>query len=62
VTTGTLGVYESLHNICVGNLIFSAAGLLPGYYASFAVIDFWGRKPIQLMGFSVLTVLFATMG
>nr|AKO22758.1 phosphate transporter [Rhizopogon luteolus] len=62
VTKGTQGVYDSLHNICIGNLIFSAAGLLPGYYASFAVIDSWGRKPIQLMGFSVLTVLFATMG
>jgi PHS family inorganic phosphate transporter-like MFS transporter len=57
-----LGVYEKLKNICVGNLILSAAGLVPGYYASFLFIDSWGRKPIQLMGFSILTVLFATMG
>ncbi|KAF8240716.1 phosphate permease [Tricholoma matsutake] len=62
ITKGTQGVYDNLHNICVGNLIFSAAGLLPGYYASFLLIDSWGRKPIQLMGFSVLTILFATMG
>jgi len=59
---GVLGVYENLKNICVGNLILSAGGLLPGYYAAFFLIDSWGRKPIQLMGFSVLTVLFATLG
>jgi len=59
---GVLGVYENLKNICVGNLILSAAGLIPGYYATFLLIDSWGRKPIQLMGFTVLTVLFATLG
>jgi MFS transporter, PHS family, inorganic phosphate transporter len=59
---GIIGVYDNLKNICVGNLILSAAGLVPGYYASFLLIDSWGRKPIQLMGFSILTVLFATLG
>lgn len=62
LTKGTQGVFDNLHNICVGNLILSAAGLIPGYYFSFAFIDSWGRKPIQLMGFSILTVLFMTMG
>jgi len=61
-TKGTQSVFDNLHNICVGNLILSAAGLIPGYYASFALIDSWGRRPIQLMGFSILTVLFMTMG
>jgi PHS family inorganic phosphate transporter-like MFS transporter len=55
-------VFQNLKNICVGNLILSAAGLIPGYWASFLVIDSWGRKPIQLMGFSVLTVLFCILG
>jgi PHS family inorganic phosphate transporter-like MFS transporter len=59
---GVLGVYQNLKNICVGNLILSAAGLIPGYWVSFLFIDSWGRKPIQLMGFSVLTVLFVIMG
>lgn len=58
----TRGIYENLLNVTKGNLIFSAAGLIPGYWASFLVIDSWGRKPIQLMGFSVLTVLFVIMG
>ena len=55
-------VYENLRAIAIGNLILSAAGLIPGYYASFLLIDVWGRKPIQLMGFTVLTVLFIIMG
>ncbi|OBZ72696.1 Inorganic phosphate transporter PHO84 [Grifola frondosa] len=60
--TGTAAVYANLKNICVGNMILSAAGLIPGYWASFLVIDKWGRKPIQLMGFTMLTILFVIMG
>ncbi|KAF7369694.1 Phosphate transporter [Mycena venus] len=58
----TLGVYQAIRNVCVGNLIFSIAGLIPGYYASFLLIDRWGRRPIQLMGFIILTVVFIIMG
>ncbi|KAJ8521095.1 hypothetical protein ONZ45_g2139 [Pleurotus djamor] len=61
-TTGTVGAFESLHNVCVGNLILSAAGLIPGYWVSFLFIDSWGRKPIQLMGFIMLTIIFVIMG
>lgn len=43
-------------------MILIAAGLIPGYWATFLFVDSWGRKPIQLMGFSVLTVLFCCMG
>ncbi|KAL0574109.1 hypothetical protein V5O48_007842 [Marasmius crinis-equi] len=56
------GVYDSLKNICVGNLILSAAGLIPGYWVCFLFIDSWGRKPIQLMGFIMLTIIFVIMG
>jgi PHS family inorganic phosphate transporter-like MFS transporter len=59
---GSLGVYQSLHNVSVGNIILAIAGLIPGYWVSFLLIDSWGRKPIQLMGFTVLTVLFIIMG
>jgi len=58
----TRGVYNNLYNTCVGNLILSVAGLIPGYWATFLFVDSWGRKPIQLMGFSVLTILFIIMG
>ena len=62
VESGSLKVYRTLWNICVGNLILSVAGLIPGYWVSFIFIDSWGRKPIQLMGFIILTALFIIMG
>lgn len=62
VSTGSRGVYDNLMNVSVGNVILSVAGLIPGYWASFFLIDKWGRKPIQLMGFILLTVLFIVMG
>lgn len=55
-------VYESLFRICSGSLVLTVAGFLPGFWVSFFLVDSWGRKPIQLMGFSVLTVLFLIMG
>lgn len=55
-------VFKTLHNLCIGNIILSVAGLIPGYWLCFFFIDKWGRKPIQLMGFAVLTVLFSIMG
>ncbi|EKM78132.1 hypothetical protein AGABI1DRAFT_76554 [Agaricus bisporus var. burnettii JB137-S8] len=61
-TKGSQGIYDNLKNICIGNLVLSAAGLIPGYYATFFLIDKWGRKPIQLMGFTMLTILFVIMG
>ncbi|EJF64691.1 phosphate transporter [Dichomitus squalens] len=55
-------IYTNLKNITIGNMVLSAAGLIPGYWATFLVIDKWGRKPIQLMGFTMLTILFIIMG
>ncbi|CAL1716624.1 unnamed protein product [Somion occarium] len=60
--TGTAAVYQNLKNISVGNLILVVAGLIPGYWATFLFVDSWGRKPIQYMGFIVLTILFVIMG
>ncbi|KAI0663769.1 phosphate transporter [Cubamyces menziesii] len=59
---GTAKVYQNLRNITVGNMVISVAGLIPGYWATFLLIDRWGRKPIQLMGFTMLTILFIIMG
>ena len=61
-STGVRAVYDNLHNVCVGNLILSAAGLIPGYWVTFLFIDRWGRKPIQLMGFIMLTIIFVILG
>ncbi|KAJ7744744.1 phosphate permease [Mycena maculata] len=60
--TSSVDVAQSLYFLGVGNLILSVAGLIPGYWICFYFIDRWGRRPIQLMGFIVLTVLFCIMG
>lgn len=61
-TTGLQQVYDNLSNICVGNLILAVAGLIPGIYFTFFLIDRWGRKPIQLMGFIALAIIFSIIG
>ncbi|KAJ7616419.1 major facilitator superfamily domain-containing protein [Roridomyces roridus] len=55
-------VGRSLYKLCIGNLILSLAGLIPGYWVCFFLIDKIGRKRIQLIGFAVLTALFIIMG
>lgn len=59
---GGANVYEIYHKQAVGNLILVLAGALPGYWVSVALLDIWGRKPIQIMGFSMLTALFIVIG
>lgn len=55
-------VYKGLYNTAVGNLILICAGSLPGYWFSVATVDTIGRKPIQLGGFIILTVIFVILG
>jgi PHS family inorganic phosphate transporter-like MFS transporter len=58
--TGT--IYHSLYNAAVGSLIIVCAGSLPGYWLSVVFIDSVGRRPIQIGGFAVLTLLFCIIG
>lgn len=55
-------VYLGLHNAAVGNLILICAGALPGYWVAAATLDTVGRKPIQLFGFFILTVILCIIG
>ena len=55
-------VYKVFYNSAVGNLIIVLAGAIPGYWVTVATIDFIGRKPIQMMGFVLLTIIFCIMG
>lgn len=49
-------------NLATGNIILVCAGAIPGYWVTVATVDTVGRKPIQLMGFAILTILFCIMG
>ena len=55
-------VYKVFYNISVGNLILVCAGAIPGYWVTVATVDTVGRKPIQLGGFIILTIMFCIMG
>lgn len=55
-------VYLKLYNNAVGNLILVCAGSIPGYWLTVFTVDIIGRKPIQIMGFTVLTILFSAIG
>ncbi|RPB17812.1 phosphate permease [Morchella conica CCBAS932] len=55
-------VYQKLYNNAVGNLILVCAGAIPGYWVTVFTVDTIGRKPIQLGGFIILTILFCVLG
>jgi len=48
---------EKLFKVSTGNIIITALGFVPGYYASILTIEKLGRKWIQIQGF-LMTALF----
>ena len=54
-------IYQQIFNIALGNLIAVLLGALPGYFFSVFFIDKMGRKTIQYMGFTMLTIGFALL-
>lgn len=60
--SGGSNVYQIFYNTAVGNLILICAGAIPGYWVTVATVDTVGRKPIQLGGFIMLTILFIIIG
>ncbi|KAI0457549.1 major facilitator superfamily domain-containing protein [Xylaria acuta] len=55
-------LHEILHRSAVGTIILVVAGSLPGYWTSILLIDTIGRKPLQILGFSILTIVFSVLG
>lgn len=59
---GGQNLYHRLYNLAAGNCILICAGAIPGYWLAVATIDTVGRKPLQLIGFVMLTILFVIWG
>ncbi|KAF6817400.1 phosphate:h+ symporter [Colletotrichum musicola] len=59
---GDKNLYQKLHNQAVGMIILSCAGAIPGYWAVVFTIDTVGRKPLQMLGFFIVTILFGILG
>ncbi|KAJ7511641.1 major facilitator superfamily domain-containing protein [Mycena galericulata] len=57
--TGT--AWEKLFKVSTGNIIITALGFVPGYYASILLIEKLGRKWIQIQGFIMAAVFLAIL-
>ncbi|OAA38833.1 phosphate permease [Metarhizium rileyi] len=55
-------MYLKLYNQAMGLIILTAAGSLPGYWTAIFTIDTIGRKPLQVFGFLLLTLIFSVLG
>ncbi|KAI1152061.1 major facilitator superfamily domain-containing protein [Nemania diffusa] len=55
-------LHDMLYRGAVGNIILVVAGSLPGYWTSIFLIDTIGRKSLQILGFSILTIIFSVLG
>ncbi|QSZ32221.1 hypothetical protein DSL72_001794 [Monilinia vaccinii-corymbosi] len=55
-------LYHILLHTATGNLVLVCAGSIPGYALSIFTIDTIGRKPIQIFGFAILTLIFCIIG
>jgi MFS transporter, PHS family, inorganic phosphate transporter len=55
-------LHEQLLNNAIGTIILAVAGSLPGYWTAIFTIDTIGRKPLQILGFLLLTVIFCILG
>lgn len=55
-------LHDTLHKGAVGTIILVVAGSLPGYWTSIFLVDTVGRKPLQIFGFFILTIIFGVLG
>lgn len=52
---------EKIKNTALASLVIAAVAL-PGYWVAIPLVDRIGRKPIQMIGFVCVTIIFACMG
>ncbi|ORZ34232.1 major facilitator superfamily domain-containing protein [Catenaria anguillulae PL171] len=53
--------FDFFWSISVGNLLLSLCGTVPGYWFTVFTIERLGRIKIQLMGFTVLSIIFVVL-
>ncbi|KAL1613043.1 hypothetical protein SLS60_001275 [Paraconiothyrium brasiliense] len=55
-------LFENLKNTATGQIVLICAGAIPGYWMTVFTVDRLGRKPIQIGGFAILTIIFCVLG
>ncbi|KAJ3291531.1 hypothetical protein HK104_005994 [Borealophlyctis nickersoniae] len=53
--------FDANYQKAIGNLIIACLGTVPGYWVTVALVEKMGRKPIQLIGFGVITVILIVL-
>jgi PHS family inorganic phosphate transporter-like MFS transporter len=59
-TAGVTGV-ELVRTLALGNVLIAVLFTVPGYWASVALIDRVGRRPLQYIGFGVMATSFLVL-
>lgn len=54
-------VFDHYYQLSVGLLVIALLGTVPGYWVTVFTIEKLGRKPIQFMGFAVITGVLAIL-
>ncbi|MDE1879892.1 MAG: MFS transporter [Euryarchaeota archaeon] len=57
VTKG-LPTHQVVLNLAEGNILIAVFATVPGYWAAVALIDRWGRRGLQILGFGVMAISF----
>ncbi|MCO5567768.1 hypothetical protein L7F22_021463 [Adiantum nelumboides] len=52
---GTMSALEEVFKISRAQVLIALCSTVPGYWCTVATIDWLGRRPIQLMGFAMMT-------
>ncbi|KAI8609630.1 major facilitator superfamily domain-containing protein [Chytriomyces sp. MP71] len=61
LVTPPIEIWNVFFQNAVGNIIIGLAGTVPGYWFAVALIEKMGRKPIQMMGFAIITICLAVL-
>ena len=54
-------IYDSFFQKGLGQLIIACMGTVPGYFVTVGLVEVLGRKPIQYLGFFVITIILAIL-
>jgi len=54
-------IWDTFYQIAVGNILIACMGTVPGYWFTVALVEKLGRKPIQYLGFFVITIILAVL-
>lgn len=54
-------VFDYFYQRAIGNIIIAMCGTVPGYWVAVLLIEKMGRKPIQYLGFTVISVILAIL-